>query len=238
MPAILLTRPNPSAARFAENLNTRLGAVEIVQSPLLKIIWQAVELPNGMPIFTSRNGVEGFQRSGGVAQGPCWCVGGATAEQARKAGFDAQSADGDAAGLIEAILGAGEQGPMCHVRGVHTRGDLALTLRKNGLRVEEAVVYEQVIEDLTDEALTLLDGDKPVVLPLFSPRTAAQFAKVHHGGAPLLIAAMSGAVLDALDGLRFDGIAVADRPDAQAMADATERLFAAALQLEGVSDPK
>ena len=47
-------------------------------------------------------------------------------------------------------------------------------------------------------------------------------AKANANQRRMRIAAMSGAVLEALDGLRFEGIAVADRPDAQAMAEATE----------------
>ncbi|MEZ5714577.1 MAG: hypothetical protein R3D85_05065 [Paracoccaceae bacterium] len=63
MPAILLTRPAPASARFAQVLRARLGDVRIVTSPLLRIDWRAPDLPDAEPIFTSRNGVEGFLRA-------------------------------------------------------------------------------------------------------------------------------------------------------------------------------
>lgn len=233
MPAILLTRPAPASARFADKLRRRLGEVEIVIAPLLRIDWKTVPLPTGVPIFTSQTGVEGFLRAGGAAQGPCWCVGDATAQAARNAGFDPRSAAGDAAALVAKILESGDSGPYLHLRGAHARGDVAERLRQAGCQVEEAILYDQVAQDLTTKARDLLKSERPVILPLFSPRTAAQFAKVSEGTAPLFVAAMSTAVQGALNGVSLVRLLVADRPDAQAMADTTERLLDAALQLEG-----
>lgn len=233
MPAILLTRPADAAARFAEKLRARLGDVPIVISPLLRIEWRQAPLPGGTPIFTSPNGVEGFLRAGGVARGACWCVGEATARAARAAGFAARASGGDAAALTADILASGETGPFAHLRGVHIAADLAATLRESGCVVEEAVVYDQIAQNLSDEALALLNGGNPVVLPLFSPRTAGQFAREHRGAAPLFVATMSAAVSKALGPFEPVRICQAARPDAAAMADAAERLFAAALHLEG-----
>ncbi|MDU8927925.1 uroporphyrinogen-III synthase [Alisedimentitalea sp. MJ-SS2] len=238
MPAILLTRPTPAATGFAETLRAVLGDVEIVISPLLQIEWIGVELPAGRPIFTSKNGIEGYLHSGGEGIGACWCVGEATAQAAAEAGFAPMVGGGDAKDLIKAIRDSGDKGPFVHCRGAHARGNVALTLQKMGLSVVDLVVYDQQVQDLSDQAKTLLESEKPVVLPLFSPRTATQFSKVHCGQSPLFIAVMSNAVLAALGELRFDGLAIADRPDAQAMLEATERLFDAALRLEGVSGAK
>lgn len=233
MPAILLTRPAPASARFAQDLRARLGDVRIVTSPLLRIDWRTPDLPRAEPIFTSRNGVEGFLRAGGRGDGRCWCVGEATAQAAQKAGFQARPGPGDAAALVRAILTSGAPGPFVHIRGTHITGDLSGPLRAAGLTVDEAVVYDQIAEDLNSAAKTLLGGEISVVLPLFSPRTAVQFTRTYGGTAPLFVAAMSPAVKAALDQLPVTRIVVAGRPDAPAMIEAVEGLFDAALQLEG-----
>ncbi len=239
-PVILLTRPDDAARPFADALRTRLGAVRIVQSPLLRIAWLAADLPLGMPIFTSPRGVEGFLRMGGTVGGACWCVGDATAEAAAKVGFTARSASGDAKALIAAILESGEAGPFVHVRGRHAIADLAAILSDAGRETRAAVVYDQVAEPLTPEARALLQGMAPVVVPLFSPRTARQFAREcaaersgdHAARAPLFIAAMSAAVGDALGDVGARGLSIATRPDAQSMLDAVQGLFDAARRLE------
>ena len=238
MPAFLLTRPDPAAARFAAMLQARFGPVETVISPLLRIEYLTADLPQAVPVFTSRNGVEGFRNAGGLAQGPCWCVGEATSAAAGAAGFAPRAGGGDAKALIAAILASGDAGPFVHVRGAHTRGDVARHLRDAGLTVSEAVVYDQIAEGLSDAAKTLLESEKPVIVPLFSPRSAGQFAKVHCGRAPLFVAAMSAAVADALGELAVKEMAIAARPDANAMLDAAGGLFDAALQLERAEGDK
>ena len=239
MPAILLTRPTAAAARFAEMLRDRLGPVEIEISPLLRIDWTAT-LPEaeGIPIFTSRNGVEGFLRAGGHPAGPCWCVGDATAQVARAAGFTPRTASGDADALVAAILESGAPAPFLHFRGAATRGDVAMRLTKAGRPTADHIVYEQTLCDLTNRARNLLQRETPVILPLFSPRTAAQFTEVFRGRAPLFIAAMSAAVAAELEPLTPARVLLAESLEAGAMLDATERLFTAALRLEGGSGAK
>ena len=124
MPVILLTRPAPAAARFAERLRRRLGEVEIVIAPLLEMEWLgALPEERATPIFTSQNGVEAYLRAGGRAEGACWCVGEATARAARAAGFEPRTGGGDAQALAAGILASGARGPFLHVRGRHARGD-------------------------------------------------------------------------------------------------------------------
>lgn len=231
-PVILLTRPDAAARPFADALRVRLGAVRIVHSPLLRIEWLATGLPRGVPIFTSPRGVEGFLRSGGKAGGPCWCVGDATAEAATEAGFAARSASGDAKALIAVILESGDTGPFVHVRGRHAIADLAAILSEAGRETRAAVVYDQVAEPLTQGARALLQGEAPVVLPLFSPRTARLFARECPADAPLFIALMSGAVRDALGDVGACALSIAARPDADAMLDVVQGLFDAARRLE------
>lgn len=240
MPTILLTRPEEASRQFAERLRLRLGDVAVVISPLLEIGFKPLERHEGeeIPIFTSRNGVAGYLRGGGDACGRCWCVGDATAKIARQAGLRPQSAAGDADTLVQAILQSGARGPFVHLRGEHTRGNVAGRLRDAGREVREDVVYAQELRDLTAEGKALLGGELPVIVPLFSPRTAAQFEAVHRGDAPLFVASMSKAIAQALGGVRTVETVVARRPNAPSMIDAAERLFDAAQRLEGVSAAK
>jgi uroporphyrinogen-III synthase len=235
MPAILLTRPEPAARAFADALRGRLGPVEVIVSPLLRIEWREDGAqPEGTAIFTSPSGVEGFARAWGKAAGAaCWCVGDATARAAGEAGFQARSASGDAGALIRAIVESGDKGPFCHLRGAHARGDVAENLRKAGRICDEVVIYDQVAQPPSDAARAWLDGSLPVIVPLFSPRTAALFAACAPFRAPLFVAAMSAAVGEALGDLGCVRVTTATRPDAAAMQDAVQGLFDAALVLEG-----
>ena len=234
-PVILLTRPLDAATRFAQEIAQTLNEVKVVVSPILQIEY-AGELPGGAfvgVIFTSAYGVEGYLRTGGDISCPCWCVGEATAKAAIKAGMQAKSAGGDADALVRQIVEHGVQGPLLHVRGAHVRGDVAARLTKAGCTTREAVVYDQVVQVLSEEAKVVLNCGKPVIVPLFSPRSAREFARQHMGSAPIYVAAMSQAVAEALGGLQYAQIMVAERPDAAAMLIAVQGLFDAAGQLEG-----
>jgi uroporphyrinogen-III synthase len=70
------------------------------------------------------------------------------------------------------------------------------------------------------------------VAPVFSPRKGLIFAKDWTGAAPLFVAAMSDAVAEAMKPLSPRLMIVADRPEAEAMAQAVLGLWKAALRLE------
>lgn len=237
VPPILLTRPAAQAARFADLLRQRLGETVVVTSPLLAPEFLVPDLPE-MPvrglIFTSETGVEGFLRlpdAASLAQVPVWCVGDQTARVAREAGLAARSASGDAAALLAAIIAAGDKGPLLHLCGQDTRGDLAARLTGAGISTTVATVYAQQPQPLTPAALALLRGSTPVVVPLFSPRTAAVFAAAAGTIAPLAplwIAAFSPAVAGAVPQQISTRLRISATPDAAAMVNAVVALIAAA----------
>jgi len=221
MPAILLTRPADGAARFADALRARLGDVDIVTAPVLRIEGTGA-LPDlsddPVVIFTSVNGVA----HGGVAGfgRQALCVGDATAQAAMDAGFDTKSAGGDARDLLAMIAADPPRKPLLHLRGAHATGDQASDLRALGLRARDLVVYDQVAQPLTAQALDLLDGEDGVIVPLFSPRSARAFARQHRGRAPLDVIAISRAAADAAADLPRRSLTVATEPQARAMIDA------------------
>jgi len=223
-PAILLTRPQPQSERFAEAVRARLGpGIRIAISPLMGPVFHALTPPEDLAavILTSETGVEAARRI--VAEGQtlprmAYCVGDHTAAQARAAGFEAISASGDAAALLALITAARPPGRLLHLRGRDSRGAVTDQLNNVGINVLESIAYSQMPLAPTPEATALLAGTDPVLVALFSARSAALFAELPGRVAPLWIAALSPAVMvPELSPLR---LAVARHPDAAAMLDA------------------
>lgn len=235
-PAILLTRPKEGADQFAKALAERFGDIHVVQAPVLRIegTGAAVDL-SGDPalVFTSRHAVAAFAGAYPAQGRLCYCVGAATGQAARAQGMRAVSADGNAADLADVIRQKAPQRPLLHLRGDHVASDLAGELRASGLSVQEVIVYRQVPVLLNDAALALLDRENPVIVPLFSPRSAAQLVTQHRGRAPLWVAAISARVAEVAQGLPVATLCVADHPDAQAMLEAVAGLIDAGNALEG-----
>lgn len=216
-PVLLLTRPEPQSRAFAAAL-ADAGPFRLVISPLIGIAFTGA-LPEmegfaGL-IFTSVNGVAAYVDRGGPPL-PAYTVGEATAEAARDAGMQATAAEGNAETLIALLKDLRPQGPLLHVRGRHSRGDVAGRLSAAGLPVRAAILYDQPALPPTPEATKALSGHETIVAPVFSPRTGALLSEldVH---APLLVAAMSEAVAKALAPLHKQDLKIASRPDSAAM---------------------
>ena len=226
-PVILLTRPEASSRRMAALWAARLGdRVGFCISPLMEIRLDP-RLPDlsGIRtlIFTSTNGVAAYVAAKGPDNLPCYTVGDATACAARKAGLRAISAGGNADALIQRILQDGAPGPMLHLRGAYARGGIAERLSAQGCAVSQAVVYTQNALPLTAEAQTVLEGETPVIIPLFSPRSAALLGSGPFA-APVHVIAISEAVANSL---RFavEHCVVAAHPDFESMTLAIEALL-------------
>jgi uroporphyrinogen-III synthase len=196
-PVVLMTRPPGQGAAFARALRARFGPLRIVHSPLIAPADLPVTLPAGHfagCIFTSQAAVGAAARAG-LPPGPAFCVGARTAAAARAAGHDAEALGGDADGLVAALLARCLTGPLLHLHGRDTRGDVAARLTAGGLTTVGVAVYAQEPRPLTPAARRLLNGAAPVILPLFSPRTAEILsAQARDVAAPLWIVAMSPAV--------------------------------------------
>lgn len=229
---VLVTRPRDDGEAFAAALLARLGArVRPVLAPLIAPRYLSPPLPAGdfaAVVFTSAQAVEGARRLAVTLPRPAWCVGRKTAAAATAAGFKATSADGAAEDLLKLILSKPPDGRLLYLRGSDTRGNLLERLIASGVHTDCAIVYTQEPQPLTQEALGLLRTPRPVLVPLFSPRTAGLFraALPPDRHASLHIAAISISVADALADLPRAALAIALRPDARAMLDAVESLLA------------
>ncbi|WP_322893283.1 MULTISPECIES: uroporphyrinogen-III synthase [unclassified Yoonia] len=232
-PVLILTRPAPQAEAFATQIAARwAGPVQVILSPLLRIapvpVIADLSQVTGV-IFTSAHGVAAAQYTN-LARGlPAWCVGDKTAQLAADAGFDAIAGPGDAIRLVEKIMSRRPQGPMAHLRGNHTRGGVAEKLISAGIACIDVVAYDQLAQSLSDDALDALHGAAPVILPLFSPRTATILAEQGPFTAAVQLIVISTAVQTAAAAMRVKSVSVAATPDAEAMIVATlKRLGAAA----------
>lgn len=209
--SVLLTRPLPDARRFASLLADQVPGARVVISPILRIVPVAHDAARlaaapGL-VFTSAHAVA----AAGPGRGrPAFCVGPRTADLARAAGFDVTEGRGDAQGLVSLIQAAGL--PLIHPHGRH----LTQALPALGM-----VVYDQEFQTLDAVALQLLAEPAPVVVPIFSPRSARLLSQALPPSviAPLRLAAISESALADWSGPQ-EAAQLAARPDADAMLNA------------------
>lgn len=225
-PPLLLTRPRAASERFATEFRARFGKNwPVTIAPLIEI----AALPAAVPkadavIFTSENAVAPFVAVSPPAGRRAYCVGGRTGKVARAAGFEVISGPGDAVRLLPLILAHHSAGSLVHARGRHIAAPLADQLNSAGIETFEAVVYEQRDQPLAAQAAALLHGTGPVLVPLFSPRSAALFAGfAQDSSAELLLAPISAAAAAPCANLPRAALELAERPEATSVLDALAR---------------
>ncbi len=238
-PTVLITRPEAAAARLAQDLRVRWTPPPLtVISPMMRTEVIGVDIPlNGVRalVFTSRAGVEAFAQLSTRRDLPCHVVGEATRAAAEDIGLNATCEGPDAAALARALAAAPPGGPLLHLRGAHVAGDLAGRLHSAGITLREAVIYRQRAQPLTARAMALLGGGRPVIVPLFSPRSAQLFFAEAAGAAPLLCAAFSGNVAAEVPAGRAARLVTAAAPQLNAMLDSLDDLRDYANRLEAAS---
>lgn len=228
MPALLLTRPAAASARFAEEIGRDRPGLQVVIAPLIEI--RALPVPEMVPpaavVLASGNAVRAFAQQG-EHRPPAFVVGPRTAAAARSEGFDVIEEAPDALSLISAILARPDPGPMLVARGRHVARDITAALRAAGRTAVEAVVYDQAELPPPPGALSLIQSPGPVVLPLFSPRSArlALQALGPAGLGRFEVAAISAAVAEVAEPLARGRIVIASQPDGEAMRGIVQRML-------------
>jgi uroporphyrinogen-III synthase len=232
--SFLLTRPAAASERFAAALRESFGKdARVLIAPLMEPEFLNPALPPGKfdaLILTSETGAEAARRlSADTGNLPihAFCVGDRTAQAATAAGFRTQTAKGDAKALVRLIQSTGCRGRFLHLRGRDSVGDIVQNLDSIDILACEAIVYDQKPRPLTPEAAALLAGTLPVVLPLFSPRSADLIVQTGPVRAPLWVAALSPVVAEHARPLLPARMVIADRPDALALLRALECLCVA-----------
>ena len=201
-PLCLLTRPLAQSVAFA----AEMPGVDCLIAPILRIEalpFDATQLA-AVPglIFTSANAVP----FAGPGQGrPALVVGPQTATAARAAGFAVEEGPGDALGMLPLLEG---RSGWLHLHGRH---------RARVLPAQGIAVYNQVAQPLSDAARAALAGTRPLILPLFSPRSAELLSDATAAAqAPIATVAISARADEAYQGsagLRR----IADRPEGASM---------------------
>lgn len=248
---LLVTRPEADAGKLMAALAE--SGHEAVLAPLMEIDFHdSAELPAGdwqAILITSANGARALAaRSEAMAMKavPLFTVGHASAEAARAAGFaDVRSADGDVEALADLVCAelVPDGGPLLHIAGSVTAGDLQAMLGVKGFEVARAVLYEarpvRFLPDVAHAALEARDVDGVL---LYSPRTARLFmSRVHEAGldgtlAGLEAFCLSGAVAAALASAAgsksgpdlFRRVHVAEKPEQAALIELVNKRALAA----------
>jgi uroporphyrinogen-III synthase len=217
---VLVTRPREDAETTAAKL-TALGHEAII-APLMDIRFHdggEIALDGVQAILaTSANGARAIARRSARRDIPLFAVGRQTAQAARDAGFaTVRSADGDGAALAQATLGWArpDGGTLVHAAGAQTKGDLTASLAAQGFNVWTEILYEAVPATALP-ALPALDA-----VLLYSPRGARTFVRLAKAAgiscATLCAICISPATAEALDGLPFRRVLVAEKPDQDAL---------------------
>ncbi|WP_298840926.1 uroporphyrinogen-III synthase [uncultured Roseobacter sp.] len=222
---MIVTRPAAAGEAFVRRLPEPLRQkLEIIESPLLSIVPVTPGAGSDRcegAVFTSSNGV----RYAPDARGrKAWCVGGATTETARQAGWDAVEAGADSAALTETLISLRPALRLAHFSGVHTRGRVADRLSDAGFTIERIAVYDQPLLPLTQAARAAVSGERQVIVPLFSPRTAAWFTKECPAPQNVIAVFLSAAVARATGQAPFAQQVISAWPDAQSVVTCIENL--------------
>lgn len=183
--------------RFLRSLDQNvLVGVRVVISPLIDIVPLDPSPRLGDAagaVFTSAQGVVLAPPGEGM---PAYCVGKRTAQAARHAGWQVRLTAQTAHDLVQRMTGAAP--PLVHFAGRYRRGDVAKHLIEMGISTRVAVLYDQKPRDLSPDAQTLLRSAGRVIVPLFSPRTAAHFQAQSRDATRVEVVAISAAVAEEL----------------------------------------
>ncbi|MCV2875895.1 uroporphyrinogen-III synthase [Rhodobacteraceae bacterium XHP0102] len=226
-PIILLTRPRVQSERFAAQIAARYGSqVDVALHPLVDIcpldVGLALEGVSAL-VFTSENGVLAYAALTARRDIPAFCVGRTTARSAREMGMIAHDANGALQDLVALILKTvPQQARVLHLHGRHQAGNLASALRAQGWDADDLTIYDQRARAPNAAFYHLVRGETPLVVPLFSPRSAQLFfAALPEDAAPKLrMIAISQACFQAIPALYQPHARVLDTPNADAMLQA------------------
>lgn len=240
----LVTRPRHQAGELAGRLRAR--GIGCVIEPMLEIAplpWDARAALAGRQavLLTSANAAGELLRRAGEPGGlapvpPVLAVGGATARVLRRAGLrQVEAAGGDAADLLRLVRARLDprRGPVAYLSGETVACDLAAALAPDGFAVERSAVYAARPASCLSPALReALARGAVRVAPFLSARTAAVFCNLvgREGLAEacrgMIGVALSPRVAEAMRPLPWRALAIAARPDLEALLDAVDDALA------------
>jgi uroporphyrinogen-III synthase len=237
----LVTRPHHQAARLVLGLQAR--GIDCLVEPMLEIAplpwdpWEALRGKQAV-LLTSPNAAEALLRaarpggpSGLDALPPVLAVGEATARPLRRAGLTrVETAPGSNAAdllrLVQARLDP-SRGPLGYLSGETVACDFAAALAPIGFAVDRTVVYAaRPVARLTAGARDAIAQRSAQAALFLSARAAATFSsllareRLEEGCRHMVGVALSPRIAEATRPLPWRALAVARRPDLDALLDA------------------
>jgi uroporphyrinogen-III synthase len=208
-----VTRPEPGASATARRL-VGMGH-EPALAPCLEILSFPVRLPEtvGALIITSGQAIAPLPET--LRGVPMFCVGDATANRARAAGFTrVESAGGDAQDLLRLVCARRLPGTHLLASGERQGVALARQLREAGISVLRRKVYAaRPMRALPADIAADLAAEKIPAALFYSAETARAFVRLSpRNTASITAYALSQAVAAGLNGLPWATIRVAVAP--------------------------
>ncbi|MCK0141409.1 uroporphyrinogen-III synthase [Aliiroseovarius sp. F20344] len=196
-PILVLTRPKAAALRFLEQVEHEVGyPVAHVLSPAIQIrsFGEWPQLSAGIEvILTSEQAVRGD-----LTDVVTHCVGERTAQAAQENGSIVKTVALDAEDLLRSVDALPDSHAFLHLCGSHKAVDITARLTALGRSCRDIQVYEQAAQPLSEQARSVLEGEEPAVLPLFSPRSARLVGEsIAKPGPHLHVIGMSAAIATA-----------------------------------------
>ncbi|GBR08390.1 uroporphyrinogen-III synthase [Asaia siamensis] len=219
---VLVTRPEPGLSDTGLALE-RLGW-EPCLAPMLRVHPLPMK-PSGAVdrvVITSGQSLQALQAALPFTT-PLTAVGARTAERARTLGFtNVDYAEGTAHSLVGHLGKAGIRNRVLLATGEKLGGELAIELRMNGWHVTRRVVYRtETTGALTPAARSLIEQERVAAILFYSAATARAFLDAFGAERRLLgsvrALALSPAIGRTLDAAPFSQIAIAPRPEQQAL---------------------
>ena len=237
---ILVTRPEPDAARLGERLRA-LGHDPVVEPLMSADYIDPATGPSGTVTnvleeafkdvqaiaFTSANGVRALARCYTGRHLPVFAVGEATAAAARQEGFDpVHVAAGDVDHLAADITARldPKAGSIAHLAGTAVAGDLQGDRAARGVQVDRHVLYTMTASaSLSQDVIAQITEASLDAVLIFSPRTGRILADLivkaglQDASKAMTCYCLSANVAAAVAKLSFANCLVAATPDEDAL---------------------
>lgn len=227
-PLVLVTRPAPLGAQFANALRTVVPDLHTAIAPAFAIAPVPHQtMPFHRAVFTSQAAVEYAPHGAGRV---AYCVGLATAKVAQGAGYVPVYANGTADDLLPLILDAVPTDQpdvtLLHFRGRSVRVNIAKVLRARGRHCDDVVVYEKAPCEVDADVQHRIAQADRVILPAFSAETVSILTNWPIELTRCEAVAISAHVADRCRAVGIETVHLSDRIDLDGMVQATLRLIA------------
>ena len=218
-PKIILTRPEPGLSKFSVQLAQEVPSAQQYCEALQVIDFKPYQGDlarySGF-VFTSSNGVRAAKRWD-LPPRLGFGVGQVTTELARSYCDPVYDGGSDVEALIALIKSMMPDGPLLHIRGRVSVGNLATRLSEHGIETHEAIGYQQNVCTPSDVLIQLLQGGKPMILPLFSPKSAEILKALSTNREHWHVITMSQAVAEIFDANEVLKLEIAQKPNGVSM---------------------